>query len=183
MVAQHIAPEQRGTAPDVGAKPIAPDRDLRRRDVIERQARAVLGRIELCRRRRQPECRIRDEPHHIPDRTIRGGQDCRADLGQGRLDRAAFEHRWVIDYVDVVAVPRIGTEDEPIGIRGHRECRACIGDPAHTDQQVGDLANLTLRKIRPVDVRDAVMVGQEIEARSVARPLRVDVLGVGNGCY
>ncbi len=59
----------------------------------------------------------------------------------------------------------------------YRKGRAYGHDPAHAQIEVRHLENFLVIQVNPIDIRDAIWIGEKVQAFRIGRPLRIDVLG------
>src|SRR5690606_11615468 len=113
-------------------------------------------------------------------RARRGREQRRVDSGQpiGYLRQwLTREFRFAVQSIDVVAAILVYGEREPVLRPGGRQCGADVDDAADSGEEIGHLVEFLSLQYDPVEVGNAVPVGDEEEALPIPRPRRVHVLG------
>ena len=182
-VPEHVAEERRGSALQVVAVDVAgSDADHGLTHVVELQAGVVGGCLfgAVCPRGRQSGERIgqvvRDPAAH--ERLRRRNQTALRDLrplARQFLGGARFLRG---ERVDVKLEFIEDREHQGAGFGGDAHGRRTARDPADRGRDVGYPIDLAGGKIHAVDVAEAVLVGDEVEAPAVRSELGVEVLDV-----
>ena len=181
VVAEHVAPVQRGAATDVCPEAVGCDRQGGLGDEIERQLGMI--RLDLAG---EGDRRHREYGRWIFDDGRNDGSDPgafqRRQCGRrrGQLhDRSALERANVVDRLNRVAAPGVDREHRAGRLLRDAERRAQRGDAADAREHIRHLRNGAVGEGQTIHVRDPARIAEEVDALPVGTPLRVDVFGAG----
>ena len=175
VVPEHIAEQERHTATDRRAVSARADGDHRLTDSLERQLRFIVDDLRGLLEGREAEGRVVQQGGHLAWPSIERRE--RRGLRVGRCQRTAAAR--AVERVNVVLAAFVDAERGDAARRSHRERRARVGDSAQPCADRRQLRHLASVERHAIQIRNAVAVGNEIERGRVRRPLRIDVLAVG----
>ena len=104
-----------------------------------------------------------------------GGGSCAPSHGDRGDDGGAHRLRR-IQSANLVALIVERVEQHPARLARDRERRRDRRDAAHARRDVRDAEHLSVGETQAIDVREAVLIGDEEQVASVRRELRIDVL-------
>ncbi len=180
LVAEHVR-EVGGRGPaDVVAVVVGADADLGLADVVERQRRGVVLGVRGPPGIAGHETRLRVRQVRLDPAEAIGVRRGQAASGLApRVVRHDHRGRRVVDRgrVDVeleLVEHRVGERSVP----GHRHGRRHVREAADRGREVGVPADVSRLQADLVDVREAVLVRDEVQAAAVRGVLRIHVLDV-----
>ena len=177
-VAELIAEDHRHAARHAGAERSAGDHaEARLADRVERERRVIVLDRELVA---ASEGR-RTDPRDSSSRGCASPAAAAAARPPTRPTATSPASPTVCDGVEsanLVALIVERREQHPARLARHRERRRDRRDAAHARRDGRDAEDLAARQVQAIDVREAVLVGDEEEVLAVRRELRIDVLAL-----